>query len=47
MSNSGIKIVHQQNHYTLTIDGAFIGNYDTVSEAAHEAEDILCGKLVS
>lgn len=47
MSDSSIKIVRHQGHYTLIIDGTFVGNYDTVSEAAHEAEDILSGKLAS
>lgn len=41
--NFDVKIVHQYDHYTLTIDGVFAGNYDTANEAAKEAEIIIYG----
>lgn len=34
-----------RGYYVLTIDGVFIGNYDTLSEAADEAEEMLFGAV--
>lgn len=39
-----MDIRHENDHWTLYIDGRFIGNYDTATEAAIEYERILFGK---
>ena len=32
---------NSRGYYTLYVSGDFVGNFDTVQEAAQEAEDIL------
>ena len=43
--NEHINIFHDpRGYYTLTIDGKFCGNFDTIPEAANEAEQIVWNK---